>query len=290
MELHNYQDENYRGRIERVAYRAVDEEGISYDKYANVYLPYGYDEKKAYNIFYLVHGGGGNADSWLDCSKVKNALDVSFAKELATPCIVVFPEFYNEASQQQRRRMNGVDRDWTCERVWLFQKEIKEELIPAIESQYHTYAETVDLAGLQKSREHRAIGGFSMGGVTTWFALTENLDIFGKFMPISGDSWAVEPTGGGSATVKTVELLCEGIKKTGYGKDAYKIFAGTGTNDIAYPNLSPQIEEMKKYAEFFEYSEDLKEGNFHYVVHEEAYHTYEQVYQHVYNFLPYLFV
>lgn len=289
MDLHTYQDEDYRGRIERVFYQTIDEEGIKYDKYANVYLPYGYDSEKAYDIFYLVHGGGGNADSWLDCSKIKNALDISFASHRAKPCIVVFPEFYNEASQQQRRKMNGVDRDWTCDRVWFFQQELRKDLLPAVESQFHTFAKDVSEAGLRGSRAHRGIGGFSMGGVTTWFALTENMDLFSEFMPISGDSWAAEPTGGGSSTIKTVELLCEGIKKSGYGREDYRIFAGTGTKDIAYPNLDPQIAEMKKYEEFFTYSDDLTQGNLHYVVHEGAYHSYEEVYHHIYNFLPYMF-
>lgn len=289
MELHTYQDEDYRGRLERVYYQVTDEDGCEYDKYANIYLPYGYSEEKEYNIFYLVHGGGGNADSWLDCSKIKNALDVSFAKRGVEPFIVVFPEFYNEAAQRQRRQMNGVDRDWTCDRVHFFQKELRNELIPAVESKYSTYAKDITEEGLRNARKHRCIGGFSMGGITTWFALAENLDLFAEFMPISGDSWAVEPLGGGSATVKTVDFLCEEIKKSGYtGKD-YRIFAGTGSKDIAYPNLSPQIEEMKSHTEFFTYSEDLTQGNLHYVVHEGAEHTYEQVYQHIYHFLPYLF-
>ena len=32
--------------------------GINGNKSLNVYLPYGYDDSKQYNVFYLMHGGG----------------------------------------------------------------------------------------------------------------------------------------------------------------------------------------------------------------------------------------
>ena len=35
------------------------------------YLPYGYDDRKPYDILYLMHGGGGNPDAWLDSSARK---------------------------------------------------------------------------------------------------------------------------------------------------------------------------------------------------------------------------
>jgi len=46
---------------------------------------------------------------------------------------------------------------------------------------------------------------------------------------------------------------------------------------------------MKKATDLFEYSENLDEGNLHYIVMKDAPHMYEKVYQHVYNFLPALF-
>ena len=51
------------GRIEKVEYTTdVYEDGVTYPKYANVYLPYGYDENDTetrYNVLYLMHGHGG---------------------------------------------------------------------------------------------------------------------------------------------------------------------------------------------------------------------------------------
>ena len=70
-------------------------------------------------------------------------------------------------------------------------EELANDLIPVVESRYRTYAETTDAAGLECSREHRAIGGFSMGAVTTWYALEHTLPFFKYFMPVSADCWSL---------------------------------------------------------------------------------------------------
>ena len=59
--------------------------------------------------------------------------------------------------------------------------ELVNDLIPAVEGRYHTYAETTDREGIEVSRSHRAIGGFSMGAVTTWYAFDETLNAFRYF-------------------------------------------------------------------------------------------------------------
>ena len=287
MQLHQWGDIDYRGTITRIDYETVDMQGKPWAKYANVYLPYQYDEKKKYNILYLMHGGGGNPDAWLDASQIKNVLDLGFGRGLAEPFIVVFPTYYDLRPSEHRR--DAVDASWEYNQVKHFQTELEKELIPAIESRFSTYAEDTTHEGLKASRTHRAFGGFSMGGATTWCAFEHHLDIIAEFLPLSGDCWAIEPKGGCTKPEETAAFLVELVKRSGYTKDDFRLFIGTGRQDIAYNNLIPQIREMKKYPETFVFSDDPKEGNMHFALKEDAPHAYEQVYHHVWNYLPYLF-
>jgi predicted alpha/beta superfamily hydrolase len=163
--------------------------------------------------------------------------------------------------------------------VLRFQQELRNDLIPAVEKAFSVRA----------CRECRAIGGFSMGGVTTWFAFLENQDLFSVFLPLSGDCWQVCGLGGGKETEKTVRCLHDHTVEQGYKKEDFRIYAGTGDEDIAYPNLTPQIEAMKKCTDLFEFSEKPEEGNLHYTVMENAPHMYEKVYQHIYHYMPVIF-
>ncbi|MBQ3705682.1 MAG: hypothetical protein II888_04435 [Clostridia bacterium] len=275
MNLHRYHDVNRRGTIERIFYTTKDQQGMETAKYANVYLPFGYSDQRRYPVLYLIHGGGGNPDAWLDCSMIKNALDTSFAEERCQPFITVFPGFYNH----DPIRTGRVDEEAERGHVLFFQQELRKDLIPAVDQRYATEA----------SRESRAIGGFSMGGVTTWFAFLENLDQFSVFMPLSGDCWQFGGLGGGKQTEKTARYLHDHTMEQDYGRDDFRILAGTGYEDIAFPNLTPQIEAMKEDTDLFVFSEKMEEGNLHYVVMEDAPHMYEKVYQHIYNYMPTLF-
>ena len=276
MELHRYHDVNTRGTVERLHYTAKDADGKTVSKYANVYLPFGYPAEQRYPVLYLIHGGGGNPDAWMDCSMIKNALDASFAEGRCKPFITVFPGFYCHDPVRTGR----VDEETERGHVLRFQQELRNDLIPAVDGAFSTVS----------SREARAVGGFSMGGVATWFAFLNNPDLFSVFLPLSGDCWQFGGLGGGRETEKTVQYLHDHTVEQGYGQKDFRILAGTGLKDIAYPNLAPQIEAMKRATDLFEFSENMEEGNLHFVVMEDAPHTYEKVYQHVYNYAPVLFM
>ena len=281
-----YHDVNFRGTIDRVCYTTHNPEGELRQKYANLYLPYGYDptDGKKYDILYLMHGGGGNPDAWLDCSMVKNMLDYCFSEKLAEPFIVVFPSFYKE----QISRIGPPVADVELQKVLDFSPEVLGELLPAVEKHVRGYAETLDEEGFRASRAHRAFGGFSMGSCTTWFQFIENMPYFSVFLPLSGDCWAVEPRGGGSRPAETAEILAraalDGLK-AGYD---FRIFAATGSIDPAFGSMAPQIEQMKRHP-VFAFSDDPAAGNCHFEVAEGERHAYECVYNYLYSYLPYLF-
>lgn len=281
-----YYDVPCHGRLERVQYETLNVHGETVEKYANVYLPYEYYKTdKKYNITYMMHGGGGNPDSFLDASATKNMLDIMFDQKKAMPSIVVFPSYYNEEQPVNSDRGS----DFEGNRTLFFQKEFINDLIPAIESKYRTYAEDVTEEGIRASRNHRAFGGFSMGGCTTWYVFTNNLAYVSRFIPLSGDCWEVAVKGGESETEKTVKVIVDSIIKQGFKKDDFKIFAGTGDKDIAYPALTPMIEAMAKETEFFDYNDDYSLGNLHYLTVKDKTHSYDTVMLYWQDFLPYIF-
>lgn len=284
MKQFEYQDADRRGTLRRLDYTGI--RGAR--KYAEVYLPWGYDADpgRRYDILYLMHGGGGNPDAWLDCCPVKNMLDRSFADGAAEPMIVVFPSYYADGP---KRTPGEIDADWERRSVFDFQQELKEALLPAVEGVFRGFAEGAGPEALKKARAHRGFGGFSMGGVNTWAAFSQSLDYFSVFLPLSGDSWALGPMGGSEQPGATADLLRRNVLDAGFGAEDFAVYAATGTEDIAYPNLTPQIEAMKARDDVFRFSEDFARGNLHYLVGEGMAHTYEAVNQYVYNYLPYLF-
>lgn len=279
------QDEPRRGRLERLDYTGAG----GARKYARVYLPYGYDDdpERRYDVLYLMHGGGGDPEHWTALCPVQNMLDAAFANGEAAPMLVVFPTFY---AAPPRRDPGSFDPRDEHERVLEFQNgELAQCLLPAVEGTYRTFAAGSDPAALKNARNHRAFGGFSMGAVNTWYAFQLHLDCFSVFVPLSGDSWALGPTAGGERPEETAALLLGSVRDAGFGPGDFAIYAATGTGDIAYPNLTPQIEAMKALDDMFRFSEDLSEGNLHYLVGQDMVHSYDDVCQYLYNYLPYLF-
>lgn len=232
--------------------------GINGGNTLNVYLPAGYDSSRKYNIFYLMHGGGENENTiFSDDVKINYMLDNMIANGDIEPMIVVTPTF-NKC---------------TAETVW---KEMKESIVPFVEGKYSTYAENTTPAGLEASRMHRAYGGFSMGGGSTWNVLINDIDYFAYLMPLSGHCW-----GGADAVYNAV-------KNSKY-KDSTYILAATGTEDIAYGNMVPLINSLKSKTDVFKYTSDFSKGNFYFLEAPDKTHWWGFVRHYVYDALPYFF-
>ena len=231
-----------------------------------VYLPPGYDESQKYNIFYLMHGGGENERTlfFQDDTMMQNIFDHMIEAGELEPLIVVTPTFNQSEAEG-------------------FWKEYRETVVPFVEGKYSTYAETTDEAGLKASRFHRGYGGFSMGAVSTRAVLTHCLDITAYFMPLSGDHW-----GGTNTSYDKAKAIANAVDQSGLQKDEYFIMCATGTEDIAYPNLGPQVEEMKKMPQFI-YTSDLSQGNFYFLLANGPDHWWGHVRHYVYDMLPFFF-
>ena len=169
------------GTVEELFYdtKAYGTNGRDVQKSALVYLPYGYDEAKQYNILYLMHGTGDDQYYWLRTHAYnKTMLDNLIANGDIEPLIVVTPTFYVEDDFKD----TGLD-----PLTYSFREELRNDLMPAAESKYSTYAESIDEAGFAASREHRAFAGLSRGAVTTFHsAFCGSLDYFAWFGTFSG--------------------------------------------------------------------------------------------------------
>lgn len=267
------------GTIETLEYPVANLQNGTDVKRLNVYLPYGYeakDKSKKYNVLYLMHGGGENENLLFggpgQNKELKKTIDIMIEKGDIEPLIIVTPTFY------------GGKND-----VVYFPEELINHVIPLVEIKYNTHLKSSALEDMKASREHRAFGGFSMGSVTTWYTFIHCLDYIKYFMPLSGDCWIKGMKGGGSHPAETAEFLADIAKESGYKPEDYYLFCATGDLDIAYPNLKPQVDEMKKFTDYFIYSADKKKGNFYFIVCEGGTHAWNWINQYIYDILPDLF-
>ena len=277
-----------KGKVERIAYKAksVDDKNKEIAKTAYVYLPYGYDESTRYDILYYVHGAGSPVENLLnDMNRTEfcNVLDNMIEHGDIRPLIVVAPTFY----QIGHHIDSEVPVCWQL--ADMLADEIYDTVIPAAESRYSSFAVTVDREGISASRRHRAIGGFSMGGVAMWYAFQRYLDAFSIFLPQSGDSWFNGMHSGSRHCEDDAADLVKAVEKSGYTPDDFSIYMMTGTGDNAYPHLMVQSEAMKARSEIFKFSDTFGDGNFYFNIAFNGIHWYDFAYEYLFNALPLYF-
>lgn len=246
---------------------------------AYVYLPYGYEEvsDQCYNVFYFVHGHGETAASFFQNENglLCKLLDHMIGNGDMAPTIVVSTSYvYGNPVDYY------PDADPYCE---VLPQELVNDLIPIVGNRYHTYTENTDMTGIKASREHRAIGGFSMGAVTTWYALEHTLDCFKYFMPISSDSWSLGRFAGMDYPNETAARLANIIRSSTLPENDFYIWACSGTDDVAYGRIWGQVRAMAQLTDVF----SVNNLTFH--EQDEARHEFRSLAEYLYNALPFLF-
>lgn len=229
-------------KTETVTYK-IRYQGKTYSKKALVYVPANYDKQKQYDVLYFLHGSGDSATGFYENSHYKQVLDKLAKQGKLQNTLVVFPTFY----PSQAFVTGDYQKDDKLSRFFA-RTELMGALIPKVEAKYSTYAKSTTKKELQQTRAHRAIGGFSMGAITSWYVFEEQLPYFKTFVTLGGDSWVIQEDGGGTATKQTAKKLAQTPKK--YSDLDFKILAGAGSRDPAAELLQKQIREMKKYRGF----------------------------------------
>lgn len=239
-------------------------------KRAIVYLPYGYSEDTQYNVFYLMHGGWSDETTYLGTPEhpnvFKNILDNGIAEGKILPMIVVCPTYNNESDT------DSSDYSLALELTDNYHNELINDLIPAVESTYSTYAADTTPDGLRESRDHRAFCGFSMGSVTTWRTFQYCLDYFRYFMPSSG------------SLTTDGDYMASIVRDSGHDWDDFFIFAASGTDDFAYSSFKAQIEAMADVSDgTFRYADNERDGNLYFLEQEGGVHNGDYAMEYFYN-------
>ncbi len=155
------------GKLEMVEYESKT---VGTTRKMNVYTPPGYTADKKYPVLYLLHGIGGDETEWQRFASPNFILDNLIADGKAVPMIVVMP---NGRAQKNDRAEGNVMASAPAFAV--FEKDLLNDVIPAIESKYSVDA----------SREKRAIAGLSMGGGQSFNFGLGNFDTFAWVGPFS---------------------------------------------------------------------------------------------------------
>lgn len=258
--------------LEYDTYEAMsyEEESQVLHKRAIVYLPYGYSDEVQYNVFYLMHGGWSDETTYLGTpeapAEFKNVLDHGIADGKIQPMIVVCPTYNNESDR------DSWDYSLAIQLTERYHNELAQDLIPAVEGRYSTFAEDTSLEGLRASRDHRAFCGFSMGSVATWRTFQYCLDEFRYFMPSSG------------SLTTDGDFMASIVRDSGHSWNDFFIFAASGTDDFAYFSFKAQIEAMSNVEDgTFRMADNEKEGNLYFLEEEGGTHSGEYAMEYFYN-------
>lgn len=270
-----FTEANEPGTLVRLDYQTW--ESFSYEshnqklnKTAWVYLPYGYDETQSYNILYYMHGGWSNETTTLGTTEhpsvFKHVIDHAIQDDKMVPMIIVCPTYNNT-------NLNGQDSDSFSLAMRLtenYHNELVNDLIPAVEGRFSTYAEGTSADELIASRDHRAFGGFSMGSVTTWRTFEYCLDYFHYYLPMS------------CGTSLNDEAILAAARNR--DPDSYFIWVMTGTDDFAYGYDETRVSAMRNTPWLTE-NGGGHDGNFAYRVKQGYAHDGTAAMEYTYNAL-----
>jgi enterochelin esterase-like enzyme len=150
------------GTIELIEY---DSKTVGARRKMNVYTPPGFSKDRKYPVLYLLHGIGGDEDEWVRFANPAALFDNLIADGKMVPFIAVLP---NGRAQKNDHLGPGENAFATAPAFAVFERDLFDDVIPAIESRYPA----------KSDRESRALAGLSMGGGQTLnFGLT-HLDRF----------------------------------------------------------------------------------------------------------------
>lgn len=206
------------GTVSKVWYHSP---ALGMDRRLTVYTPAGYEKgDKSYPVFYLLHGMGGDENSWSELGRAAQILDNLIASGKAEPMIVVMPNgnvAQEAAPGESSAGLNPPDirlpktMDGTFETVF-------PEIVSFVDSTYRTKAD----------KSHRAIAGLSMGGFHSMNISREYPDMFDYVGLFSA---AIVPRDGVKSPIYED---ADSKLKTQFDKSPALYWIGIGNTDFLY--------------------------------------------------------
>ena len=183
-----------------------------------VYTPPGYEKgNQKFPVLYLLHGNGQIEASWTWTGRANVIMDNLLADRKIVPMVVVMP--YGHVSREIKTVSNppaaGANDPATIE------KELLTAVKPMVEGKYRVFTD----------RNHRAIGGLSMGAGQSMAIGLHNLDQFAYIAAFSGGSNRTEWEQADSA------MLNRKLKV---------LWLGCGTEDFTYNGVKATHDLLSK--------------------------------------------
>lgn len=173
-----------------------------------VYTPPGYEAgRQKYPVLYLLHGNGQIEASWTWTGRANVIMDNLIAEGKAKAMIVVMP--YGHVQREIKPTPAPGSGAGDAQAI---EKELLTEVKPLVEAHYRALGD----------RDHRAIGGLSMGAAQSLSIGLHNLDLFAYIAAFSGGGNAAEWQKTDSSTLN---------------RKLKVLWLGCGTEDPVYPSV-----------------------------------------------------
>jgi enterochelin esterase-like enzyme len=195
-----------------------------------MYTPPGYDENitEKYPVLYIIHGGGEDERGWATQGKTDLIIDNLVAEKKAIPMIVVMVDG------------NLAVNAFGEEGLIVFEKELKESIIPFVEKNYRVKSES----------KYRALAGLSMGGIQTLYAGVRNNGMF-SYLGVFSSGWFADRK---ELSDPQYEFMKNNTDKINNNIKQFWISQG-GKEDIAWKNCQAMLARFDEMKIKYVYSE-----------------------------------
>jgi enterochelin esterase-like enzyme len=196
-----------------------------------IYTPPKYDEStgEKYPVLYIMHGGGEDERGWATQGKTDLIIDNLISEKKAAPMLVVMVD--------GNLPVNGFGE----ESLIVFEKELKQSIIPFVEKTFRVKTES----------KYRALAGLSMGGIQTLYAGVKNTDMF-SYLGVFSSGWFADRK---EMSDPQYEFMKNNTEMINSNLKQFWISQG-GKEDIAWKNCQAMLarfDEMKIKYTYKEY-------------------------------------